>query len=121
MSLRAPHRLCAPQAERVLATCMEWQFDAFALAKTTDGHPLSALSFFLFHRQGLIERFSIDPAVLTRLGSTTCTITKIYLTVQTGHRPGTPSLRRSSCCAMLSYESVGAVLHMLSKLALLLQ
>ena len=57
------------QAERLLATCEEWQFDAFALAKATQGHPLSALSFYLFQRHGLIERFSINRSVLTRWGA----------------------------------------------------
>ena len=50
----------------MLATCEEWQFDPFALAEATQGHPLSALSFYLFHRQGLIERFSINPTTLAR-------------------------------------------------------
>lgn len=38
------------QLEVVLSSAHDWQFDAFALAETSCGHPLSALAFYLFHR-----------------------------------------------------------------------
>jgi hypothetical protein len=38
------------QLEVVLSSAHDWQFDAFALAEASCGHPLSALAFYLFHR-----------------------------------------------------------------------
>ena len=54
------------QVQRVLATCDEWQFDAFRLADVTQGHPLSALAFYLIHRQGLIVSLKLDAVALAR-------------------------------------------------------
>lgn len=54
------------QLEAVLATAHEWQFDAFALADASQGHPLSTLGFYLFHKSGLIEHFGLKPAALAR-------------------------------------------------------
>jgi hypothetical protein len=52
--------------EQVLQSSNEWQFDAFALADATNGHPLSALAFFLFTKQGLVEHYSLRPTILAR-------------------------------------------------------
>lgn len=60
-------RRCRPQAERVLeAAYTSWTFDSFKLAEVTDGHPLSALAWFLFARSGLISTFGIQPLKLAR-------------------------------------------------------
>ena len=50
----------------MLATCDEWQFDAFQLAEATQGHPLSALAFYLIHRQGLLLSLKLDGVALAR-------------------------------------------------------
>lgn len=55
-----------PAMEAVLATVEEWRFDAFKLAEVTQGHPLSALSFWLFKRYNLIEQFQLDAVKLAR-------------------------------------------------------
>jgi hypothetical protein len=52
--------------EQVLASSHEWQFDAFELAKASQGHPLSTLAFYLFHQHGLISNFRLSPAPLAR-------------------------------------------------------
>lgn len=52
--------------EQVLATAHEWQWDAFALAEATSGHPLSTLAYFLFSKQGLIEHYQLKPVALAR-------------------------------------------------------
>lgn len=54
------------EVEHVLASANDWQFDAFALAEATNGHPLSALAFFLFSKQGLIDQFKLKPTALAR-------------------------------------------------------
>eukprot|EP00879_Flechtneria_rotunda_P005016 GHRR01005292.1.p1 GENE.GHRR01005292.1~~GHRR01005292.1.p1 ORF type:complete len:859 (+),score=362.03 GHRR01005292.1:904-3480(+) len=54
------------QLEAVLASAMEWQFDAFALTEASSGHPLSTLGYYLFHKHGLIEQFNLKPACLAR-------------------------------------------------------
>ena len=52
--------------EQVLASSQEWQFDAFELARTSQGHPLSTLAFYLFHQHGLIANFRLPPVPLAR-------------------------------------------------------
>jgi hypothetical protein len=52
--------------EAALALANEWQFDAFALAEASGGHPLSTLAYYLFAKQGLLEHFSLKPAALAR-------------------------------------------------------
>jgi len=56
------------RAEQILATSHEWQFDAFALAEATQGHPLSTLAFYLFQREDLVGHFGINPVTLARCG-----------------------------------------------------
>lgn len=55
-----------PAMEAVLATVEDWRFDAFKLAEVTQGHPLSALGFWLFKRYNLIEQFQLDAVKLAR-------------------------------------------------------
>ena len=54
------------QVEKVLAGADGWQFDTWRLREVTNGHPLSALGFFLIQRAGLIPRLKLKPAVLAR-------------------------------------------------------
>lgn len=54
------------QLEAVLATAYDWQFDAFSLNEASQGHPLSTLGYYLFHKQGLIEHFGLKPTSLAR-------------------------------------------------------
>lgn len=54
------------QLEVVLASAYEWQFDAFSLNEASQGHPLSTLGYYLFHKQGLIEHFNLKPTSLAR-------------------------------------------------------
>lgn len=45
--------LCA-QLEAFLGQCsMDWHFDAFHLNELSEGHPLSALAFWLLHTTGM--------------------------------------------------------------------
>ncbi|GLC41501.1 hypothetical protein PLESTB_001004600 [Pleodorina starrii] len=55
------------EVERVLATADSWQFDTWRLRDVTNGHPLSALGFYLIHRAGLITSLKLKPSVLARL------------------------------------------------------
>ncbi|KXZ50319.1 hypothetical protein GPECTOR_17g958 [Gonium pectorale] len=55
------------EVEKVLAQADSWQFDAWRLRDVTNGHPLSALGFYLIHRAGLITGLKLKPAVLARL------------------------------------------------------
>ncbi|GIL58439.1 hypothetical protein Vafri_13575 [Volvox africanus] len=55
------------EVERVLAQADSWHFDAWRLRDVTNGHPLSALGFYLIHRAGLIANLKLKPAVLARL------------------------------------------------------
>jgi hypothetical protein len=52
--------------ECALASAHEWQFDAFALADASQGHPLSTLGYYLFHKSGLIEHFGLKAGALAR-------------------------------------------------------
>jgi hypothetical protein len=52
--------------EQQLALANDWQFDAFALAEASGGHPVSTLAYYLFVKQGLLEKFSLKPAALAR-------------------------------------------------------
>lgn len=54
------------QLEAVLASAYDWQFDAFALNEASQGHPLSTLGYYLFHKQGLLEHFNLKPRNLAR-------------------------------------------------------
>ncbi|PNH12446.1 Calcium/calmodulin-dependent 3',5'-cyclic nucleotide phosphodiesterase 1C [Tetrabaena socialis] len=55
------------EVERLLGSADCWQFDMWRLREATQGHPLSALGFYLMQRQGLIARFRLDPVKLARL------------------------------------------------------
>lgn len=55
-----------PQVEKILAGADRWQFDTWRLAEATQGHPLSALGFFLIQRAGLVTRFKMKPMALAR-------------------------------------------------------
>ncbi|KAG2436172.1 hypothetical protein HYH02_011675 [Chlamydomonas schloesseri] len=55
------------EVERLLAGADAWTYDTWKLAEATQGHALSALAFYLMHREGLISKFNIKPAVLARL------------------------------------------------------
>lgn len=61
-----PQPLLMDKLEQQLALANEWQFDAFALAEASGGHPLSTLAYYLFMKQGLIEHFGLKPAALAR-------------------------------------------------------
>eukprot|EP00967_Tisochrysis_lutea_P005991 scaffold7068_cov22-Tisochrysis_lutea.AAC.1 len=53
--------------ERMLEESYEsWSFDAFKLAAVTQGHPLSALAYYLFHKNKLISTFDLPPVKLAR-------------------------------------------------------
>ena len=52
----------------MLGTAYHWHFDAFKLEEVTSGRPLSALAFFLFQKEGLVEYFGIKPVMLARCG-----------------------------------------------------
>ena len=59
--------LLALQMERVLAKAYDgFSFDAFELAEASQGHPLSTLAYFLFHKSGLISNFNLHPIKLAR-------------------------------------------------------
>ncbi|GLI61126.1 hypothetical protein VaNZ11_003401 [Volvox africanus] len=73
---KPPHHLQQPpplpppvleEVERVLAQADSWHFDAWRLRDITNGHPLSALGFYLIHRAGLIEKLNLKPSPLARL------------------------------------------------------
>lgn len=53
-----------PAMEAVLATVEDWRFDAFKLAEVTQGHPLSALGFWLMKRYDIIRNFQLDATTL---------------------------------------------------------
>ncbi|KAG2436688.1 hypothetical protein HXX76_006216 [Chlamydomonas incerta] len=55
------------EVERLLADADSWTFDTWRLAEATQGHALSAMAFYLMHREGLITKFKIKPAILARL------------------------------------------------------
>ncbi len=55
-----------PAMEAVLNTVDEWRFNAFRLAEVTQGHPLSALGFWLMKRYDLIGAFQLDATKLAR-------------------------------------------------------
>ncbi|GLI61127.1 hypothetical protein VaNZ11_003402 [Volvox africanus] len=55
------------EVERLLSAAGTWHFDAWRLRDITNGHPLSALGFYLIHRAGLITNLKLKPAVLARL------------------------------------------------------
>ena len=55
-----------PAMEAVLATVNDWRFDAFKLAEVTQGHPLSALGFWLMKRFDIINTFQLDATRLAR-------------------------------------------------------
>ncbi|GFR47060.1 hypothetical protein Agub_g8745 [Astrephomene gubernaculifera] len=55
------------EVERQLAAADGWQFNAWRLRDATQGHPLSALGFYLLQRAGLIARFKMNPVTVARL------------------------------------------------------
>lgn len=59
---KEPQRMESPVGEAVenaLESSQSWAWDAFALAKATDGKPLAALAMFLFEESNLIETFRL--------------------------------------------------------------
>lgn len=54
------------QVQRDLAAAQQWQWDAFQLADSSQGHALSTLGYYLFHQEGLIQHFHIKPVKLAR-------------------------------------------------------
>ncbi|KAG2441292.1 hypothetical protein HYH02_009885 [Chlamydomonas schloesseri] len=66
-AMPAPPAPIIDDVEKVLAGADGWQFDTWRLREVTNGHPLSALGFFLIQRAGLITRLKLKPAVLARL------------------------------------------------------
>lgn len=72
ISISSSQQLPSPEmppiemVEQVLQSANEWQFDAFALAEATKGHPLSTLAYFLFSKQGLIDHYQLRPTALAR-------------------------------------------------------
>ncbi|KAJ9518779.1 hypothetical protein QJQ45_026059, partial [Haematococcus lacustris] len=48
------------------AAYSSWTYDSFALAAASQGHPLSALLYFLLHRSGLMTRFRLNPLMTAR-------------------------------------------------------
>jgi hypothetical protein len=64
--LPSPEMPPIEHVEQVLQSANEWQFDAFALEKATNGHPLSTLAYFLFSKQGLIDHYQLRPTALAR-------------------------------------------------------
>lgn len=52
--------------ETVLATVDDWCFDAFKLDEVCQGHPLSTLAFYLFSRNGLIQKYDLEEVRLAR-------------------------------------------------------
>lgn len=60
------HQPTNPQVSKALESANHWQFDAFKLTESTDGHPLSALGFYAFHSAGLIGRFGFKAPALAR-------------------------------------------------------
>ncbi|KAI8469134.1 MAG: hypothetical protein J3K34DRAFT_386003 [Monoraphidium minutum] len=65
-SAAGPPAAVLERVERLLAASGDWQFDAFALAEATQGHPLSTLAFYMFQREGLVSTFGISPVMLAR-------------------------------------------------------
>ncbi|EFJ46356.1 3'5'-cyclic nucleotide phosphodiesterase [Volvox carteri f. nagariensis] len=62
-----PPRPLLEAVERLLCRCDSWQFDTLGLQEISGGHALSALGFFLMQREGLVERFRMEPLRLARL------------------------------------------------------
>ncbi|KAF5838514.1 hypothetical protein DUNSADRAFT_2712 [Dunaliella salina] len=57
-----------------------FSFDAFHLNEVTQGHPLSTLSYFLFHKSGLISSFKLNASKLGRF----------LQTIEAGYSPLNP-------------------------------
>jgi len=64
--LARPPPVIMEQLDAALASALDWQFDAFALAEASNGHPLSTLGYYLFHKAGLMEHFNLKPVNLAR-------------------------------------------------------
>lgn len=65
--LPPPDKALLDEVETILAGSEKaWQFDAFALAHASSGHPLSVLGYYLIHRTGLIKTFDINAAKLAK-------------------------------------------------------
>ncbi|KAF5833632.1 hypothetical protein DUNSADRAFT_10011 [Dunaliella salina] len=76
-----PKFLPVLEMERVLGAAYDsFSFDAFELAAVTQGHPLSALAYYLFHKTGLISGFSLHPTKLARF----------LRCIEAGYSPHTP-------------------------------
>lgn len=66
-----------PELESVLTSSNSWTFDVFALEQASDGHPLSALGYWLLHISGLVQELG-DSHVLPM--THTSNTTRDYLT-----------------------------------------
>lgn len=55
-----------PQVDKILATADCWEFDAFALDAASQGHPISILSYYLFHETQLMHKFRLRKVALAR-------------------------------------------------------
>lgn len=70
---------CASQLERLLErSATSWAFDAWELHSASHGNPLSAMAYYAFHAQGLIDRFGIHGP----------TLVAFLRAVETGERSG---------------------------------
>ncbi|KAL3145352.1 hypothetical protein ABBQ38_001609 [Trebouxia sp. C0009 RCD-2024] len=66
-----------PQVERMLQDAEKnWQFDMFAFAQETNGNHLSVLAFHYIKTSGLVSRFNLSEAKLSRF---LCRIERGYL------------------------------------------
>ena len=54
-----------------LSTLDEWSYDSFHLEEASDGRPLSALSFALFKRSGIVSCLKLNENKLARCVSGT--------------------------------------------------
>lgn len=60
------YRNMPDEVSQILSKVDEWQFDAFRLADASGGRPLSTLSYYLFRRFDLIDKFQLDETKLLR-------------------------------------------------------
>lgn len=54
------------QLMSVLARVDDWQFDAFKLEEVTNGRPLSVLSYVLFKRSEVVDKWQLDDHKLVK-------------------------------------------------------
>lgn len=94
------------QVERLLAGAGEWTWNSFDLDEATQGHPLSCLSFYLFHSSGLIDDFALDRTKLARCAHALTDFFSVRMLLPRGlvHmlREGVPSVGLACECATAS-------------------